>query len=375
MKKKKIFALIMAFIMVFSLAACNSGSTTTPPAGEPGEKTAEPAGAAGTPAVSSGENIPGDPTEGKSMTIKVATVHYDGSVGVRCLEAMKDYLETTTDGRIKMEIYAGSVLGSWTAALDMLYEGDIQLDVVNPVAFETQVPTLALLNNYYTFDDLDHVHRFFEGDGGKFIYDSWNSIGLQGLAVLSLGFRELYNSARPIQTLDDLKGLSIRGYSTIQIAAWKALGVDPVSVDWNELFVSLQQKLIDGEEGAIVNFEDYSFYEVQKYFTMTDHVFSCDMLITNQDWYEGLSEADRALIDEGSRICYEYHRDHYIPENEALLEKFSNEYGIEINSISPDVRSQMAEIMGDTTSKMIIEITGQELYDEYMALVQEARTA
>lgn len=360
MKKnvKRILSLALALMMVLSLAACGGSSESTSSSSSSSSSTE-----------STGSESTGDP-----MTIKIATVHYEGSVGVRCLEAFEDYVESESDGRIQVEIYAGGVLGDWTAALDMLYENDIQIDVVNPVSFEKQVPTLALLNNYYTFDSLDHLHKFFEGEGGDFIMDSWNEIGLQGMALLSLGFRELYNSARPINTIDDLKGLKIRGYSTVQIGAWQAIGVDPVSVEWSELFVSLQQKLIDGEEGAIVNFEDYSFYEVQKYFTMTDHVFGCDMAVCNQEWLESLSAEDRALVEEGMKVCYEYHRDHYIPENEALLEKFANEYGIEVSELDPAVKAEMAEKMGAASKKLIVEITGEDLFNQYMELVDAART-
>lgn len=356
MKKnvKKLLSLALALAMVLTMAACGSESSSSQ-----GESTG------GDTASSSGD--------GDTMTIKIATVHYDGSVGVRCLEAFEDYVEEQSDGRIQVEIYAGGVLGDWTAALDMLYENDIQIDVVNPVSFEKQVPEMALLNYYYAFDSLDHIHSFFEGEGGDFIMDAWNQIGLQGMALLSLGFRELYNSARPINTIDDLKNLKIRGYSTIQIAAWQAVGVEPVSIEWSELFVSLQQKLIDGEEGAIVNFEDYSFYEVQNYFTMTDHVFGCDMAVCNQEWLESLSAEDRALVEEGMQVCYEYHRDHYIPENEALLEKFATEYGIEVAELDPAVKAEMAEKMGAATEQLIVETTGQETFDKFVELLDASR--
>ena len=354
---KKFLALALALVMSLSLVACGGGSEEAPKEEEkaPVEEQA--------PSTSGGEE----------MTIKVATIHYDGSVGVRCLEAMEEFLETETDGRIQVEIYSGGVLGDWTAALDMCYNNDIQIDVLNPVSFEKQVPELALLNQYYAFDDLDHLHNFFDGEGGDFIWESWHKIGLHGLSLLSLGFRELYNSKHPVETMEDLQGLKIRGYSTVQMAAWDAVGVDAVSIDWNELFVSLQQKLIDGEEGAIVNFEDYSFYEVQPYFTMTDHVFGCDMAVCNLEWYESLSAEDQALIDEAGQICTTYHKEHYIPENEALLEKFASEYGTQINELDPAVKAEMAEKMSAATQKEIVAITGQETFDHYMALVDAAR--
>ena len=356
MKKnlKKLTALFLSLAMVLALAACGGGEETT----DEGGSTTDEGGAAAT---------------GESMEIKIGTVNYDGSVQVRALEVFKDTIEEASGGRITVEIYAGSVLGNNEVMLDMLYNGDIQIDVVNPVAFETQVPEMSLLNNYYTFDSLDHVHNFFEGEGGDFIFDAYNSIGLQGMAIFSLGFRELYNSARPVETFEDLKGMSIRGYSTIQIAAWQAVGVDPVSVDWNELFVSLQQGLIDGEEGAICNYQDYSFFEVAPYFTMTDHVFSTDMALCSQEWIEGLSDEDRALVEEAMQAAYEYHRDNYQVENEELLQKFVDENGTQLNYASDELKQQMKEAMQPVTEKMIIELVGQETYDQYMSLVDAAR--
>ena len=167
MKKniKKIMTLVLALAMVLSMAACGGESSDSADSGDSGE------------AASSGE----------PMTIKVGTVNYDGSVQVRALEAFKDTIEEASDGRITVEIYSGSVLGNNEVMLDMLYNNDIQIDVVNPVAFETQVPEMSLLNNYYTFDSLEHVHNFFEGEGGDFIFDAYNSIGLQGLCIFSLG--------------------------------------------------------------------------------------------------------------------------------------------------------------------------------------------
>ena len=355
MKKnvKKILSLVLSLAMVLSMSACGSKGTT-------GDSSNS--GDDSTPAAS-----------GEEMTIKVGTVHYEGSVGMRALEAMKDYLETNSDGRIKVELYPGGVLGNNAAMLEMLEENDIQMDVVNPVGFETQIPTMALLNNYYAFDDLDHLHRFMEGEGGQFIMDAWSQIGFHGLAWLSLGFRELYNGTRPITSMADLNGLSIRGYSTIQIATWKSVGVDPVSVDWNELFVSLQQKLIDGEEGAIANYQDYSFYEVAKYFTYTDHVMGTDMIICTEDWLDSLSEEDRTLVEDACQAAYEYHRDHYIPENEALMEKLVAEAGVQVNELDPAVKAEMAEKMSAASAAEIVKVTGQELEDQFLELVDKAR--
>lgn len=360
-KHTKLFlSLLLTAVMILSLAACGNSTTSS--------SSEAPSTPEGTPAENSGDAAQGDP-----ITIKVGTVHYEGSVGVRALQVFEEHLETASGGRIQVEIYPGGVLGSASVMREMLFENDIQINVVNPVGYEKDIATLSVLNNYYMFDNLEHLHRFWEGEGGQLMLDSYNEIGLQGLAVMSLGLRELYNSSHPIKSMDDLKNLSIRGYSTIQIAAWESVGTTMVAVDWNELFVSLQQKLIDGEEGAITNFEDYSFYEVQKYFTMTDHVAGCDIVVCSQDWLGSLSEADQALVQEAANMLYEYHRDHYIPENEALLEKYASEYGIEVSELDPEVKAQMAEKMGATTAELIKKNCDEETFNRVMNFVEQAR--
>lgn len=162
-------------------------------------------------------------------------------------------------------------------------------------------------------------------------------------------------------------------YSTIQIATWKSVGVDPVSVDWNELFVSLQQKLIDGEEGAIANYKDYSFYEVAKYFTYTDHVMGTDMIICTESWLNSLDEADRTLVEEACKAAYEYHRDHYISEDEVLLEQLVKENGVEVIELDPAVKAELAEKMSAASAAEIVKVTGQELEDQFLKLVDAAR--
>ena len=159
-------------------------------------------------------------------------------------------------------MYYSGVLGPTAAVEDMMYEGDVQIMTLNPVSKETQVVELATLDQYYMFDDLDHAHRFIEGEGGKYLNDSYQKIGMQGLATLGLGFRQLSNNKKEVSTIADMKGLTLRGYSTIQIAAWRSIGATPTSVDWNELFVSMQQGLLDGQEAALSTINDFSFYEV-----------------------------------------------------------------------------------------------------------------
>lgn len=309
---------------------------------------------------------------GKEMTIKIGTVLTEESATGRALAELKKDLEATSGGRIKVEPYYGGVLGSADAVAEMVQAGDVQMMTQTPLGVEMQIPVLATLNQHYMFDDLDHAHRFLEGEGGQFMYDAWNSMEMQGLTTFALGFRELSNNKREVKSMADLKSLTLRGYSPVQIAAWQAVGATPTSVDWNELFVSMQQGLIDGQEGALSTINDFGFFEVQKYLTLTDHVFTCDMLVAGTTWLDTLSDEDRELIMASVDKAYEWHKEAYQAELSELIEKFK-EKGMVITEMPDDMREEMREKMSAATEKEIVKVCGQEDYDKVMKWVEESR--
>lgn len=358
---KTLLALALALVMVLSLAACGGSGGSS---GDSGSSSGSSAGGSGDSGNSGG---------GESMNIKISSVLTEASISGQALNKFKEEIESKSDGRITVDIYYNGVLGSTDAVLDMMAEGDVQMTSMNPVAMETQIVELATLDQYYMFDDLDHAHRFLEGDGGKYLHDAYRKADLQGLATFGLGFRELSNNKKEVSTIADMQGLTLRGYSTIQIAAWQAIGATPTSVDWNELFVSMQQGLLDGQEAALSTINDFSFYEVQKYVTLTDHVFTCDDILADVAWYDGLSAEDRALVDDAMQSAYEWQKKAYQDDLKNLEDKFVNEYGMTVSHLDDSVKAEMAQKMAEATKAEIIKVCGQEIYDTVNGYVESAR--
>ena len=365
MKKnmKKMMSFILAMVMVLALAACGGGS---------GSGSGSSSGGSSSDSASSNDTSGGG-SAAEAMNIKVSTVLTEASISGQALNKFKEEIESKSDGRISVDVYYNGVLGSTDAVLDMAAEGDVQMMSMNPVAMETQVVELATLDQYYMFDDLDHAHRFLEGEGGQYLRDAYQKAGLQGLATFGLGFRQLSNNKKEVKTIADMQGLTLRGYSPIQIAAWQAIGAVPTSVDWNELFVSMQQGLLDGQEAALSTINDFSFYEVQKYVTLTDHVFTCDDILADKVWYEGLNAEDKALVDDAMQVAYEWQKQAYQDDLKNLEEKFTNEYGMTITTLDDSVKAEMAERVAAATKDEIIKVCGQEIYDKVQGYVEAAR--
>ncbi|MDO4621440.1 MAG: TRAP transporter substrate-binding protein [Eubacteriales bacterium] len=373
MKKrtKQIVAVVLGTAMAASMVGCGSKAEEAPAAASTAAASEAVAETAATSAAPAAGDV--DYTQGDKMEIKIGTVLTEASISGQALQMFADELKEKSGGRVTATVYYNGVLADSDASFEMLQTGDIQMLTLNPVAYETQVTQLATLDEYYMFDDLAHAHRFLEGEGGQYLNDAWQSVNMQGLCVYGLGFRELSNNKKEVKTMEDMKGLTLRGYSTIQIDAWNAAGASPTSVDWNELFVSMQQGLLDGQESALSTINDFSFYEVQKYVTLTDHVFTMDWVVGSKVWLDGLNETDRALVDECIKDSYEWQKDAYQKDLQNLADKFTNEYGLTITEMDPAEKEKLKEAMQPVTVESIKAAAGEDVYNTVHEYVEAAR--
>ncbi|MZQ99410.1 MAG: DctP family TRAP transporter solute-binding subunit [Acidaminobacter sp.] len=348
---KKLVALLLSLVLVFSLAACGSNSAPA---------VAEPAAA------------PEPATE--KVTIKIATViSGDSSPTLQALNMFKENIEAKSQGHIEVQLFPGGQLGTAIELMDQARNGDIQMTTSNPLTVNTTITELATLDQYFLFDDSAHAYRFFDSEGGQYLLDTYQQMGLQGLGYFPLGFRQMTNSKKPINTMEDFKGLKIRGYNPVQIAVWESVGCNLSSVAWGELFSALQQNLIDGQEGAITSFSEARFYEVQKYVTLTNHMFSTDVLVANQEFMASLSDEDRAMVESELATVFAWQQDKVVTSTQELIDSIAADYGVEFNEIPAETLAKMKEIMAPITEENIVKISGREVFDKVMAYVEEVR--
>lgn len=314
-----------------------------------------------------------EPTASKPVEIKIATVLTESSPGYRSLAAFRDQVNAKSEGKITVTLFGNGQLGSQVDTLDQARTGDIQMITVNPMSLNTTVPLLATLDNYFMFDNMEHAYRFFDGEGGQLIMDSFQSQNMQGLGILPIGFRQLTNNKKSIESLDDMSGLKLRGYNPVQIAAWESVGCSLSSVAWGELFTSLQQSLIDGQEGALTSFAEQRFYEVQKYVTITNHVFSADAVLINKEFYETLAPDYKTIIDDALASMFAENHKTVVEETNALMSTLETENGVVFNEISPEVKAEMKAKMSAITETAIIDIAGKEDFEKIKALVEAVR--
>lgn len=306
--------------------------------------------------------------------IKVRIAH-DNNVNTPLHKSFLKYeelVEEASNGEIDVVILSGGTMGSVQDTFEQCRRGDIEMSGSTTSNFATAIPEFAVWESFGLFDDEAHAKRVLESDAGKQLMEPLERHNLVGMGYMELGFRNFSNSKRPIETLDDLKGLKIRGYNSIQIKAWEALGLNTTSVSWGELFTSLQQKMIDGQECATTSFYTEKFYEAQDYWSLTRHVFTNYLWYANKDFMDSLSEEHRQILMDCAQEAIDYNWELNIETEQSTLDQLRAE-GFAVNDVSLEVRREMGRIMNDAVREDIVALCGQEIYDMVMDAVEQQR--
>jgi tripartite ATP-independent transporter DctP family solute receptor len=168
---------------------------------------------------------------------------------------------------------------------------------------------MGILDLPFLFRDYAHADMVLDGPVGRGLLDDLDKAGLKGLAFWENGFRNLTDSKRAVKSPADAKGLKIRTMENeIHLAAWKAVGVEPVPMAYGELYAALQKKSIDGQENPVAIICSARFNEVQKYLSLTQHVYSPALIVVSPQVWQGLSKADQAMILKTAQEVAPYQR-------------------------------------------------------------------
>lgn len=298
--------------------------------------------------------------------LKAAHSSSTTSTGHQALEFMAKELKEKTDGRITLQIFPSSQLGSEREQIESIQLGNLDLSFVSSAVLGAFNQDFFALDIPFMFKDREGVYRVLDGAIGTQLLASLDQVGIKGLAYWENGFRQLTNNVRPIRSPKDLEGMKMRTMENeVHIAAWKAEGANPAPLAFGELFTALQQGTFDAQEGPINLFYDMKFYEVQKYITRTNHVYSPWPLLINPDVYNGFSDQDRAIFDQVVKDATSYQRQLAQQADEKAVAAMPQ---VQIIDLTPEEHAAFADRMGpiyDTVKKKI----GSEVVDAIVAEV------
>ena len=205
-------------------------------------------------------------------------------------------------------------LGEEKETLEQTRVGAIDLNRTNVALIGTLVPAMNVLAMPFLFRSIDHLQKVLDGPIGNEILNSFEPYGFVGLAFYDSGARSIYNSVRPVRSLDDLKGLRLRVQQSEQMSAMiRALGAEPVELPYGQVLTGLSTGLIDGAENNWPSFVTTDHYKFAGYYTLTEHTMSPEVLVMSQKAWESLSAEDQKIFREAalrsSRFMREKWRD------------------------------------------------------------------
>ena len=231
-----------------------------------------------------------------ARTIKLGVVTKPGSAQNIVAEKFKQLLEQRSNGAWKVKIFHSKSIGNETEILQQIQMNTVQMGVITGGPFDTFDPITRVINYPFLFKDSAQADQILDGPLGREILDDLATVGFKGLAFSENGFRNLTNNKHPVKTAADVKGLKIRVMaSPLHKAIWEALGANPTPMPW-PIYTELEQGVIDGQENPLWVMEVYKFYEIQKYMTLTRHVYSPHIDVASMLWWKTLKPADQEMI-------------------------------------------------------------------------------
>jgi TRAP-type transport system periplasmic protein len=191
-----------------------------------------------------------------------------------------------TGGRVAIRIHHSRQLGDERQVVEGLQLGTVHLAVSSTGPLGGFVPDMNVLDLPFLFRDAAHAYKVLDGEIGRGLLARFEAVGIKGLAFWENGFRHITTGKKAVERPGDLKGLKIRVMENrVHQAAFRQLGADATPMAWGEVFTSLQQGLLDAQENPIPIVSTFKLYEVQKFLSLTGHVYSpAPLLMSMKSW-------------------------------------------------------------------------------------------
>lgn len=218
-------------------------------------------------------------------------------LNIRAQEAAARILQAT-DGRVEIRMFPSSQLGSDTDTLSQLRSGAVELFTISGLILATLVPPASINGIGFAFKSYDQVWPAMDGKLGGFVRGEIAKRGLMAFEhIWDNGFRQTTTSNRPIRTPADFAGLKLRvPVSPLWTSMFKALGASPVSINLTEAYSALQTHLADGQENPLAVIDTVKFYEVQKYCSLTNHMWDGYWLVANRRAFDRLPADAQEIV-------------------------------------------------------------------------------
>ncbi len=286
--------------------------------------------------------IDGEKGEGEKVLIKMAhVVAEDHPYNLACLK-FKEILENSGQN-VEVQIFANSQLGGERELAESMQLGTLDIAII-PGVIGNFSDELGVLDMPYLFESKEHAYKILDGEiGQKLAQNLPNTSGFRLLSYWENGYRNMTNSRRSIKTPQDVAGLTIRvPENSVYQAFFEELGANVVAISFSELYTSLSQKTVDGQENPVALIATNKLYETQPYLSLTEHFYGPAHVCISEKSWQGYSEELHELITSAAEEAREFEREK-MAELESTYVKQIEDAGTEIIEVDKSLFTDAAE--------------------------------
>lgn len=299
-------------------------------------------------------------------TIKIKAGHNTAADGTYQygFEAFKEKIEELSGGTIEVDIYPSGQLGDQSELIQQLQLGTVQMAISSCADMSNFAVNVGLLDVPYLFETKEQAWNAMDGEVGQYFKDYIEEeAGVKVCGYWSGGTRSVFSSKGPINTVDDMKGLSIRTQpADVHVKSFEEMGAVVTPIAYAELYSALQQGVIDAAENDPSNYYQMKFYEVCKYYSLTEHIqqVASGICLVSPKFYDSLTDEQKGWFDEACEYAQEEQRN-YVEDSAAdFLEKLKAE-GVEINEVD---KTSFIDAMQPFYEEFVYPTYGEDLVDQ-----------
>jgi TRAP-type transport system periplasmic protein len=212
-------------------------------------------------------------------------------------------------GKMKVTVFPGGTLGGDAPNVSALQGGTIEFVLLNSGILASQVKDFEVFDFPFMFASAKEADAVVDGPFGQKLHAKLADKGIVGLAFFELGFRNITNSKKPINSVEDIAGLKLRVIPNAINVDWvKAVGANPTPLAFPEVYAAMEQKAIDGQENPLSVIVANKFAEVQKYLAITNHQYNPQSLIFSKKVFDTLNDADKKIIQDAAAEAAKFER-------------------------------------------------------------------
>jgi len=290
----------------------------------------------------------------------------------RAVRLFAEQVEKNSGGKMKVRAVGAAALGPDVQMQQALIGGAQEMMVGSTATLVGITKEMALWDTPFLFNNAKEADAVLDGPIGQKVMDKLQDKGLVGLVYWENGFRNMTNNKRPITKMEDFDGIKLRVMQNpVYLDSFKKLGANAIPLPFSELFSALETKTVDGQENPYNTILSSKFFEVQKYLSVTNHVYSPWIVLVSKKWWDQLSKAEQKVLLDAARASRDFERKDTREEAGRALTELKAK-GMQINELSPAEAARMRDKLTQVNAGIAVNV-GMDLWNETQAALAKMR--